>query len=110
MLEAKIQAEIVRFLSEKRKDGNLEFFCVPNEAASNPVRQGQMIAMGLRPGVSDLVVLLTGSRVLFLEVKNETGVQRESQKKFQSTVQNLGFEYFIVRSTEDVKKILQARQ
>lgn len=110
MLEARIQVDIVRYLAELRKTGKLEFFCVPNEAASNPVRQGQMIAMGLRPGVSDLVVLLTGRRVLFLEVKNETGVQRESQKKFQQTVRNLGFEYFIVRSTDDVKKILLERQ
>ncbi len=110
MLEAKIQAEIVKYLSDLRKQGGLEFFCVPNEAASNAVRQGQMIAMGLRPGVSDLVVLFAGGKVLFLEVKNETGVQRDSQKKFQDTVQRLGFEYFIVRSTEDVKRILAERQ
>lgn len=110
MLEARIQADIVKYLSVLRKNGQIEFFSVPNEAAGNAVRQGQMIAMGLRPGVSDLVVLSAGGRTIFLEVKNETGVQRDVQKKFQQTVEKLGFKYFIVRSVEDVKKIIEARQ
>lgn len=110
MLEARIQAEIVKYLSELRRKGEIEFFSVPNEAAGNAVRQGQMIAMGLRPGVSDLVVLFSGGKAMFLEVKNEKGVQSERQKQFQETVQRLGFQYFIVRSLDDVKRILAPRQ
>ena len=76
MLEARIQADIVQSLLPLRKAGLIEFFSVPNEAAGNPVRQGQLIAMGLRPGVADMVILLPEGRTAFMEVKNETGKQR----------------------------------
>lgn len=108
MLEARIQAEIVRFLIPYRKQGLLDFFSVPNEAAANPVRQGQLIAMGLRPGVSDLVVMLPVGKVLFLEVKNETGKQSPAQVTFQQTCRRLGFEYHVVRSVEDVHRLIES--
>lgn len=109
MLEARIQAEIVRFLIPYRKQGLLDFFSVPNEAAANPVRQGQLIAMGLRPGVSDLVVMLQGGKILFLEVKNETGRQSPAQVAFQQTCHRLGFEYHVVRSVRDMENLLPKR-
>ena len=109
MLEARIQADIVKFLVPYRRQGLLDFFSVPNEAAANPVRQGQLIAMGLRPGVSDLVVMLPEGRVVFLEVKNETGKQSEAQKSFEKTCQRLGFEYHLVRSVEDVRYLVQQK-
>ena len=103
MLEAKIQVEIVKYLIPLRKQGLLEFFSVPNEAAGNPVRQGQMIAMGLRPGVSDMVLLFPGGRAAFMEVKNETGKQREAQKQFQQMCLSFGFPYRIVRSVSEAR-------
>ena len=106
MLEARIQADIVKFLVPYRRQGLLDFFSVPNEAAANPVRQGQLIAMGLRPGVSDLVVMLPEGRVLFLEVKNETGKQSDAQRSFEQTCHRLGFEYHVVRSVDDVRHLI----
>ena len=108
MLEARIQADIVKFLVPYRRQGLLDFFSVPNEAAANPVRQGQLIAMGLRPGVSDLVIMLSEGRVLFLEVKNETGRQSDAQKSFEQTCHRLGFEYHVVRSVEDVHCLIDS--
>lgn len=107
MLEANIQANIVKFLLPYRKQGLLEFFSVPNEAASNPIRQGQLIATGLRPGVADLVLLFPKSKTLFIEVKNEKGVQRPEQKKFEETCKKLGFPYYLVRSVNEVKTIIE---
>ena len=107
MLEAKIQAEIVKFLLPYRKAGKLDFFSVPNEAAANPVRQGQLIAMGLRPGVSDLVLMFPGGRTVFVEVKNETGIQSPAQRAFEQKCHELGFKYVLVRSVEDVKRLLE---
>lgn len=101
MLEAYIQTQIVNSLIPLRRQGKLEFFSVPNEAAGNPVRQGQMIAMGLRPGVADMVLLFPGGKVAFMEIKNETGRQRESQKGFQEMCASFGFPYRIVRSVKD---------
>ena len=107
MLEAKIQADIVKFLLPYRKAGKLDFFSVPNEAAANPIRQGQLIAMGLRPGVSDLVLMLPGGRVIFVEVKNESGIQSPAQIAFEQKCHELGFEYVLVRSVDEVRRIIE---
>ena len=107
MLEAKIQAEIVKFLLPFRKAGKLDFFSVPNEGAANPIRQGQLIAMGLRPGVSDLVLMFPEGRTVFVEVKNETGTQSPVQIAFEQKCHELGFEYVLVRSVDEVRRIIE---
>jgi hypothetical protein len=61
--------------------------------------------MGLKSGVSDLVVLFKG-QVLFLELKIENGKQSNNQKSFEAEVKNLGFEYVICRSVADVEKAI----
>ena len=108
MLEAKIQVEIVKYLIPLRRQGLLEFFSVPNEAAGNPIRQGQMIAMGLRPGVSDMVLLFPGGKAAFMEVKNETGKQREAQKQFQQMCISFCFPYRIVRSVSEARTYVES--
>lgn len=108
MLESKIQVEIVKYLIPLRRQGLLEFFSVPNEAAGNPVRQGQMIAMGLRPGVSDIVLLFPGRRVAFMEVKNEAGKQRDAQERFQQMCVSFGFPYRIVRSVSEARAYVES--
>jgi hypothetical protein len=97
--EQRIQYEIVMYLQSQ----GIYFFSVPNEAA----RKGNFQATGMRPGVSDLVVVLPG-RVIFVEVKNEIGRQRPGQKIFQERVTALGHQYIVVRSVQDVVDILQA--
>lgn len=108
VLEAKIQAKIVKFLLPFRKAGKLDFFSVPNEGAANPIRQGQLIAMGLRPGVSDLVLMFPEGRTVFVEVKNETGTQSPAQIAFEQKCHELGFEYVLVRSVDEVRRIIEA--
>lgn len=100
--EAHIQADICKWL----QDNGIYFFSVANEAAGrSAVKQMQLVTMGLRSGVSDLVVLLPG-RVIFIEVKDEKGKQSPAQIKFQQKVENLFFEYYLVRSVNAVSAIL----
>lgn len=102
-LESKIQSDIVHYLSKK----GIFFFAVLNELAGKNARaMGYAITMGLRSGVSDLVLLLPG-RTIFVEVKTPSGRQSENQRRFQERVQELGCEYYIVRSVEDVHAILR---
>jgi len=98
--EERIQFEIVMWL---QKNGYW-FFSVPNEGARDMTTR--LKAMGLRPGASDLVVVLPQGRCLFVEVKSETGLQRKEQKLFQEKVEERGHRYVIVRSLEDVKAAL----
>ena len=62
--------------------------------------------MGLKSGVSDVVVLMP-NKVLFVEFKAEKGVQTANQRNFQRAVEALGFEYHICRSVEEFKTRIQ---
>ena len=75
-----------------------------NEIASNDRRgknrQAILVGMGVHPGFADLIVL-SGGRVLFLEVKSPTGRLRKSQEVFRDTVCGQGFAWALVRSVDD---------
>jgi len=99
MSEDKIQHEIVMWLQDQK----IYFFSVPNEGAGKDavIRMTRLKAMGLRPGTSDLVLVLP-NRVVFVEVKTDTGIQSKLQKVFQERVTALGHEYLLVRSLKDL--------
>jgi hypothetical protein len=103
--EAQIQSEIVKYLQSR------SVYChsVPNEGAGGgsgaAVRTGQLITMGLKPGVADLVVWWPWG-IGYVEVKTPDGVQSERQKHFQYRCQNYGVEYVVVRSVKDVQEYL----
>lgn len=106
--EAKTQQEIVRYF---RNNYCLAFhkpqcsiFSVPNERNGVQIMQ-KLKQTGLLSGVSDLIVLREG-KVDFVEVKNAKGVQSERQKKFETMVKALGFDYHLVRSLEQFKEKL----
>jgi len=104
MLEAAIQQEIVKAL---RSAG---FFAhsVPNEQSNgNPVRTGQLISMGLFPGVADMVVWLDFGRIAYLEVKNEKGKQSDRQIAFQELCERHGYPYKVVRSAEEAVSFIK---
>ena len=88
----------------------MTFFSVPNELGGHGkaamLRTARLKRIGLRPGVADLVVMLPGGKVVFVEVKTKTGRQSENQKDFQEKCFDLGFAYHLVRSVEDVQNCL----
>lgn len=101
--EAKIQAEVVQYLQSQK------IFChsVPNEAAGTQmIRQMQLIAMGLRKGVADLVVWWPDGRIGYLEMKDRKGRQSDVQKVFEKRCNDYGVRYDLARSVEDVKKLV----
>lgn len=63
-------------------------------------RQAILVGMGVFPGFADLLVI-SGGRVLFLEVKSQTGRLRKSQEVFRDTVCAQGFGWAVVRSVDD---------
>lgn len=107
VLESKIQQEIVMWFKNnyclKTMNPRCAIFSVPNEGKSAKEMMFKK-ATGLMAGASDLIVLMP-NKCLFVECKNATGYQRPEQKEFQSIVEALGFEYHLVRSLEDFKKI-----
>ena len=80
-----------------------------NEIAANDrrgqIRQSILVGMGVHPGFADLMVI-SGGRVLFLEVKSQTGRLRKSQEGFRDTVIAQGFGWALVRSVDDALGVL----
>lgn len=96
--ESVIQAQIVSALSLM----GIFVFMVPNDAAGKitPAKAGRLKAMGLRAGISDLVLVGKDGRAHFLEVKTEKGKLSESQKRFCDYCQSMGWHYAIARSVD----------
>jgi len=107
--ENSIQQEIVVWFTNqyclKHHSPRCVIFHCPNGGSRNVLEAINLKRMGVLSGVSDLIVL-TPSKMLFIEVKNEVGTQSPAQKEFQARVESLGFQYFIVRSLADFKKIV----
>lgn len=106
-LENNIQAEIIKHFNNtyctKLNNPRYVIFSVPNELARN---NSQMLATGIKAGVSDLIVVME-NKVLFIELKTSTGRQRPQQAEFQQQVEALGHKYYICRSLEDFKDVIQ---
>lgn len=81
-------------------------FSVPNGGSRNPVEAKKLKATGMKAGVADLIVLLPNAKTLFIELKTETGIQSDVQKEFEQQVVSLGFEYHLIRSLEQFKKVI----
>jgi len=101
--ESKLQQECVEWFKNtyclKHHNPQKIIFHVANEG------QQKLIPIGLLPGVSDLIIVDV-NRVIFVELKTETGIQSDKQKLFQNKVEALGHEYWLIRSLDDLKKHL----
>ncbi|PNX49871.1 MAG: hypothetical protein BV457_00090 [Thermoplasmata archaeon M9B1D] len=100
--ELNIQSSIIQYLRYK----GIKVFSIPNGANfPNHYTRYLMSCSGLTSGVADLEVLLPNGKAIFLEVKTEKGRQSKTQKEFEEEVKKLGFDYYIVRSIDDVIKL-----
>ena len=73
---------------------------VTEAGSRGQIRQSILVGMGVHAGFADLIVI-SGGRVLFLEVKSQTGRLRKSQEGFRDTVSAQGFGWALVRSVDD---------
>jgi VRR-NUC domain len=75
------------------------FFSVPNAGA---YKNGALLAEGVLPGVSDLILLVPVHPYsgLMLEAKTKTGRLSEAQKRFRAAVEEKGYKYVEFRSAE----------
>ena len=102
--EDRIQFEIVTWFKNNKIDGLI--FAIPNGGSRNKIEAMKLKATGVLAGVSDLIILQPNGKIKFVEVKIEKGRQSESQKDFQKKVNDLGFDYYIVRSLDDFIEII----
>jgi hypothetical protein len=62
--------------------------------------------LGIIKGRSDLVLYYYGEAYM-LELKTEKGYQRAEQKVWQNLMEKQGFEYYIIRSLKEFKKLIE---
>lgn len=102
--EKTIQTELMVYLSQ---------FGIPMRLNSGKAYQGDYVGgMILNPrviklcpeGTADILLILNGGKVLWIECKTKKGKQRESQIRFQNEMLKLGHSYVVGRSVEEIKK------
>jgi hypothetical protein len=102
--EDKLQAEIVQWYSlhyGKIHDKCL-FHC--NNKAKNAIEGNRMKAMGVKTGVSDLI-LIVPKKIYFIELKTSKGKQGKEQKEFERQLNLLECNYVVIRTLEEFKKL-----
>ena len=115
--ESQIQMSIVEYLSLMAHRYGFIFFSIVNEAygigkgkgALTGQEYGQIAKlkkMGLTAGVADLEIVHKG-RAYFLEVKRPGQTQSDAQKLFMQNAYNVGAEYAVVRSVDQVIESLE---
>lgn len=109
--EAKIQSECFIWYNNnfclKFHNPRGMMFSVPNElGGNNKISTALARSTGLMAGVSDTILILPNSKLIFIEFKTAKGRQSEKQKEFENRVKAHGYEYFIIRSFEEFKKII----
>jgi len=96
--ESEILKEIHNYLN------NQGFVTWRNHVFNGRVKGGYL-RTGI-PGLSDLTVMLKGCH-LYIEVKTETGKQRDAQEAFEITCAMNGHYYMIARCVGDVERKLK---
>ena len=101
--EADLQRAVVQTLRIALPRTAIIHHCANEVTEAGPrgaKRQAILVGMGVHAGFADLIVI-SGGRVLFLEVKSETGRLRKSQEVFRDTVVTQGFGWALVRTVDD---------
>lgn len=110
MRETDIQSTIIRYLTILEAQGKLFFNRTNNIPPVNKDSKGRVTGFrklpnGAKRGIPDIWVIING-KTIGLEVKTPTGRQSKEQKEIEEKFIKNGADYYIVRSYEEVKNIL----
>lgn len=111
--EARIQIEFFKLLPDYFPNiPDKLVFAVPNGGSRHVREAANLKRQGVKPGVSDVIVLIPkkGFASLCMEFKTKAGRQSEHQKEFQQQAEKCRNKYVIVRSAiqaiEELKQYL----
>lgn len=103
--EEQLQRAVVEYLRWTKP--NCVWFFVNNGARLSKAQAGKAIGLGVLPGVADLVFVLPGGHVGFIELKTPGNYLTPKQKAFRDDVLRLGARYAYAYSHEEVVTILR---
>lgn len=99
--EWELQCEIVKLLREH----NWIVLHIPNERNSGIADMQRMKAGGVTKGAPDLICWHMIGGEYWLELKTKTGRRTIEQQCFQSLAAQLGINYLLVRSVDDIQEM-----
>ena len=104
--EHQIQCAVARFL-DLALDGipNCIWWAVPNGGFRDVRTASKLKAEGVKPGVSDIMILW-GGRLICIELKTAKGRQSPEQKQWADDATMAGAAYYVARSVEQVEEFL----
>lgn len=105
--ESRLQSDCFTWFHNSFPKHRQMLFHVQNKAR-NAIEGNKFKAMGVVKGVSDLILILPG-RVIFIELKTESGNQMPEQEAFQRKVTERGHEYYIIRSLKEFQEFVLLR-
>lgn len=102
-VESNSQIYFVRWFRYQHPALSLLLFAVPNGGARNRTTGAILKAEGVVAGVADMLLLVPSGEFhgLALEFKTATGRQSDAQKRWQKAIEEQGYKYALVRSTEE---------
>lgn len=103
MKESLIQTAIEQYLKILENQGKIIYIKNNSGALKTDTR---FIRFG-KAGSPDFFIFTNDGGCLHLEVKNEKGSQNENQIEYQNKIERLGHTYFIVRSVDEVERIIK---
>jgi hypothetical protein len=106
--EHQLQIALVQHLKYRARPGVI-YFHVPNGELRDKRAAAKLKAMGVKPGVSDLVFVWDdhGLRNLYLELKVKGGRQTLEQITFAEVIQNAGASYRCAGGLDEALAILK---
>jgi hypothetical protein len=106
--EHQIQCAVARYL-DLALEGvpNCIWWAVPNGGYRDVRTASKLKAEGVKPGVSDIMVLW-GGRLICIELKTAKGRQSPEQKQWADDATLSGAAYYVARSVEQVEEFLDA--
>ena len=104
--EKDVQKSCLDYLQMLRNQGKL-LFVRNNSVAGNFMRPdgSQGYIRNNMPGSPDLFVFVN-QETIHLELKSSTGEQSPEQKEWERVATKLGHKYYVIRSVEELVKIL----
>jgi len=99
-----LRRTVVQWLEYTKPDG--EWFHLPDAAPPTGVEARAVNAPGVKASVADLVFVLPGGRVGFIELGSE-GRPSATRRAFSERVRGLGARYAEAHSIEEVARILR---
>jgi hypothetical protein len=101
--EAILNRKVNGYLRHHENKNNLTFIKVFVGKITLPNRDVMQVG---RKGFSDYIIFLPNAKTIFIELKTEKTYLNENQKEFQNRINNLAFEYHIIRSVKELDDLL----